>query len=164
MPEKIPLPQGKFALVDDEDFETLAQFRWGISNGYATRRLKRKTLPCGKRVQCDQKMHRLIMGEPKGRQIDHINENKLDNRKENLRIATAGQNRCNITKKKNNTSGFKGVVWDKDRQKWISQIRSKSKNHSLGRFKTKEEAALAYDVAATKLHGEFAKLNFGGKK
>lgn len=156
MCKRIPLPQGKFAIVDDENYRFLSQWTWSVSNGYAARRLRRAYEAGKKPRQRDQKMHRLIMGEPTGYQIDHINQNKLDNRKENLRLATSHQNRCNKPGRKPN--GLKGITPRKD--KWVAQIRSKDKHYYLGSFTSKKEAALAYDNAAIKLHGEFADLNF----
>src|SRR3972149_6021810 len=106
--KKIKLTKDEFALVDDEDFEYLNQFAWQCSPlGYATRRIG---------------MHREIIKTPKGMYTDHINGNPLDNRKENLRIVTFSQNMLNRKRYKNNKSGHKGVVWNKDRQKWRVRI------------------------------------------
>lgn len=90
--------------------------------------------------------------------IDHIDGNPHNNKAENLRLATSGQNQCNQKRRSDNTSGFKGVTWDKSRGKWVSQIHVKGKHIFLGRHKTKEEAYAAYCEAARKLHKEFARL------
>ncbi|MBK6599171.1 MAG: HNH endonuclease [Proteobacteria bacterium] len=90
-------------------------------------------------------------------QIDHVNGDRSDNRIENLRVCTISENRWNSKKRVRNTSGFKGVSWDVNRKMWIAQIMANRKNYMLGRFKTPEEAHLAYIVAANRLHGEFAR-------
>lgn len=157
--KKIPLTQNRFVLVDDEDFDSLAQFHWNLSNGYATRRLRRLN---GR--QRDAKMHRDIIKPPAGMQVDHINGNKLDNRRSNLRLASARQNRQNRPAPKHNTSGFKGVSYRKDRGTWMAQIKdSNGKHRHLGTFSSPTMAAKTYDVAAIKYFGEFAWLNFERK-
>ena len=105
--------------------------------------------------------HRLVWtyhnGEiPTGFEIDHINQTKADNRIENLRLATPSQNRSNVTKYKNNTSGFKGVSWNKRDKKWQAFIMHNKKSIRLGRFATPELAHAAYKQAATKHQGDFA--------
>ena len=108
-------------------------------------------------------MHRLIMNAPVGMDVDHINGNRLDNRKINLRICTRAQNRKNC-RSRGGSSRFKGVTWDKSKKRWTAQIQSDKKHYLIGRFKKENEAARAYDVAALVLHGEFACLNFGSAK
>lgn len=103
---------------------------------------------------CGKYIHRMIMSEPPGMVIDHIDGNKLDNRKENLRICTQQQNGWNRGKPSNNTSGFKGVCWHKQTQKWQAIINHKH----IGYFKTAEKAYEAYVKAAQELHGDFAKF------
>lgn len=105
-------------------------------------------------------MHRFIMDAPKGQQVDHINGNKLDNRKSNLRICSHSENLRNQRKPKDNKSGFKGVSWHKGAKRWCAEIRSNGKRHHLGYFDTAEDAAKAYDIAATLIHGDYARLNF----
>lgn len=95
--------------------------------------------------------------------IDHINGDGLDNRKQNLRICTKSENACNRGIDRDNTSGYKGVCYISNKTKrvkrWIAQIAINKKHICIGYFHTKEEAAIAYNEAATKYHGEFAKLN-----
>ena len=159
--KKIPLSQGKFALVDDCDYDYLMQWKWHYhkhhsNGGYAIRTDRTN----GK--QRAVHMHRVIL-ERKGfknfAQTDHRNQNKLDNRRGNLRPATASQNKCNNSKNKNNTSGYKSVSWDKRREKWRAQIMINRKNKFLGYYDDPREAARAYNEAALKYHGEFAVLN-----
>lgn len=102
--------------------------------------------------------HRLIMGCPPSR-VDHIDHDPLNNRRSNLRLASAAQNAFNAYRHRDNQSGFKGVYFDKQTQMWRSQIMANGKRYSLGRFATAKEAAAAYDIAASNLHGEFARLN-----
>lgn len=159
MPKQIQLTKGKFALVDDEDYEWLNQWKWFShdgAGGYAARNSKyvrgekRKTIL----------MHRQIMGEPKELQVDHINRDRRDNRRENLRLVTAQQNKLNSCIQKSNTSGYRGVAFWKRKAKWRTMISHDNDRLFMGYYKTAEEAALAYDFAAIFLHGEFAELNF----
>lgn len=105
-------------------------------------------------------MHRVINNTPKGFETDHINHNTLDNQCSNLRTATRTQNAINQNKSKNNTTGYKGVLWRKAIQKWEAQIGVNRKMKYIGIFDTAEDAAKAYDEEARKLHGLFAKTNF----
>jgi hypothetical protein len=153
--KKISIIPGLSALVDDEDFEYLNQWKWYASQSrntvYATRK------------QCDFpttiSMHRVILNAPDGVQVDHINGYGLDNRKENLRLCTNAENACNGRLRKNNTSGFRGVTWRNRDKKWRAQITVDGKCISLGLFKDAREAAIAYDQAALKYHGTFSTLN-----
>lgn len=151
--KKIFLSQGKFALVDNRDFNWLNQWRWHyLSVGYAARRV----YPGRKYIY----MHRLIMGESDhDREIDHINRNGLDNRRSNLRVVNRSFNMANTGLRSTNTSGAKGVYWDKSRDKWTAEITVNYKKKYLGRFNDKNDAALAYDVAAKRYFGQSAFLN-----
>lgn len=156
---KIPLygkhGQGKFALVDDEDYEEIDKHTWVVgSHGYAQRGVYQE----GKTTII--LLHRKIIGAQKGQIVDHINRDKLDNRRSNLRIANQAQNMRNCDVRKTNTSGYKGVHWHKQNQKWKVEITKDYKNIHIGTFDDLEEAARAYDAMAVKLFGEFARLNF----
>lgn len=141
--KKIKLTKGKYAIVDDEDFEFLSQFNWQCdSSGYAVRDIggrknKKRTL-----------MHSLLNKTPKGFHTDHINRNKLDNRKVNLRTTTPSQNILNSKISKNNTSGYKGVQWYKNR--WVARIKFNYKTMYLGRFKLLSEALNTRKLAEQK--------------
>lgn len=104
-------------------------------------------------------MHGQIKGvSPDKRQPDHENGVTLDNRRNNLRFATSSQNAMNRRKTSANSSGYKGVHWHKGHQKWCAQIKVNGKSIHLGYFDTPEEAHAAYCEAATRLHGDFARL------
>ena len=105
-------------------------------------------------------MHKLILNVPKGMQGDHINGNSLDNQRSNLRICTKDENNRNAKIRKDNKSGYKGVVWDKDNKEWKTRIWFNRKAIYLGRFNNIKEAVVTYNNAALKYHGKFAKLNF----
>ena len=106
------------------------------------------------------KLHRYLLGitDPSIR-VDHINRNGLDNRRCNLRLATPSQNQHNKVAYRNNKSGYKGVSWHKGGRKWIAQIKCGEIHKYLGLYRSKEDAANAYNQAALWLHGEFAVLN-----
>ena len=151
--KKIKLTQGKFALVDDDDFEWLSQWNWHYGNGYAVRQ--------SPRVRGKQRriyMHREILQPPKGMQTDHINRTRSDNRRSNLRVCTSSQNQWNQHKIRG-SSRFKGVSWHKIGKKWQAQIIKNQKHIHLGRFDSEEDAARAYNKAALNYFGEFARLN-----
>ncbi len=143
----IELTKGKRAIVDDEDFEYLNQWKWLFDSNYARRSIG----PAGNQ-ECLY-MHKLLINCPKNRKGDHINGNKLDNRKSNLRIATVSENGMNRKVSKNNKSGLKGVSFFEGR--WRAYIQRKF----LGYYSTKKEAAIAYNKAAQEFFGEFARLN-----
>ena len=153
--KQIVLTQGKVALVDDNDFEYLNQFRWYFSPyGYAARSKKKVG---GKYPEGHTSlMHREIMEIKSKSDVDHINGDKLDNRKSNLRLATRSQNMINKDVTKRSVSGLKGVYWFARDKKWISTIVVNYKTIFLGYFKSKEKAARSYKEAAIKYFGEYA--------
>lgn len=151
--KRIPLTQGKFAIVDDGDYEWLSQFKWCIHRGrytfYAKRSANRKIL----------KMHRVIMRTPQGREVDHINHNGLDNRRANLRECSHAENLHNQLHRKTGTSKYRGVYWSKKAGKWRACIGCNNKRMSMGQYDSETEAAMAYNEKAKALFGEFAYLN-----
>ena len=158
---KIPLTQGKYAIVDPEDYKKLAKYKWYAKKCerrfYAERWGEKKQ---GSKTKGDLKMHREIMGDAEGKVIDHINHNGLDNRKANLRFATTQQNTWNKRKQKGDySSKYKGVHWVKSEKKWRAVITCNKKVIYIGRFDDEEAAARAYDEKAKELFGEYASLN-----
>lgn len=153
--KEIPLTQGKVAIVDASDYDFLMQWAWMARLErhccYAVRRFSVD----GK--QCWARMHRVIMEAKTGTMIDHINGNGLDNRRDNLRLATTSQNTQNKKIGANNTSGYKGV--DHRSRKWRARIWLHGQEYHLGYFDSDIAAAHAYNKAAERLHGEFARLN-----
>ncbi len=105
-------------------------------------------------------MHRLILNAPDGIQVDHVNRNRLDNRRSNLRIATDLQNHFNTVKRSHNTTGYKGVSRYHKLDRWYARIALHGKVYYLGIHNSPEEAARAYDAKARELFGEFAWTNF----
>jgi len=135
--KNIALTQGKIAIVDDEDYDWLSEHKWYF-NRYPRRRCGKETLA----------MHRAIMKPPDGYEVDHINRNTLDNRKDNLRIVTRKENADNRGMFKNNTSGATGVCFQKG--KYQASYRHNGKLIYIGRYATIEEAKQAYET--TKSH------------
>jgi len=151
--------KGGHCLIDKEFYPILKEYSWHLDNyGYAvSAEWCKKHKKTGNRY----KMHRIIVGVNSSKiKIDHINGNRSDNRLCNLRIATHSQNLWNMGRHKTrNKSGYKGVCLDKRRGTWKAEISKNRKRVYLGDFKTKKEAALAWNKAAQKLHGKFAFLN-----
>jgi hypothetical protein len=156
--KQIPLTQNMVAIVDDEDFARLCKLKWCFSTGgYACRNANR-THKYEKRKLLF--MHRFVLSLKEGEFCDHINGDRLDNRKNNLRKATLSQNGMNKRRQSNNTSGFKGVYWHKGAKKWCCRIKIHGKTLYLGMYINIEDAAQVYDKNAIEIFGEFAKLNF----
>lgn len=150
---------GKYCLIDDEDAHLITKVNRCFSvstSGYA-QVIDYLGFIDGKYKYKKYYLHRLIMNAPKHLQVDHINGDKLDNRKENLRLCTNASNSRNVGAKKGK---HKGVYYDKKRDKWCSQIRKNGVTITIGScFGSSEEAALAYNKLAKRLHGKYAYLN-----
>lgn len=159
--KQIPLGKsGKFALVDDEDYErVMSMGKWQLgSGGYAQKSIYLGS-ENGKQVKKTLFMHRFIMDATSDYHVDHKKGNTIDNRKFNLRICGQHQNRMNRVVNKNNRTGYKGVYKMQSSEKFKAQICVSKTNIHLGTFFTIIEAAKAYNSAALKYHGEFANLN-----
>ena len=148
--KEIQLSKGKVAIIDDQDYEKVSARKWHFSSstGYAEGHRGVKTI----------NMHAEIMNTPFGMVTDHINGDKLDNRRVNLRVCTNMENRQNSKIGKNNSSLYRGVV--SSGKKWKAQITKNKTYYYLGTYNTKYEAAIAYDTACIRLYGENFALNF----
>ena len=147
----IPLSQGKEAIVDDEDYQFLIESNWTAtkrSHGFYAYR--------GKDSGGWIYMHQIILGKKDDLEVDHINGDGLDNRRENLRFVTRQQNCWNA---KGKSGGFKGATFSKEKGLWAARIYVSGHNRHIGYFKEEEDAAIAYNVAAQLFRGEFARLN-----
>lgn len=158
--KRIKLTQGKFALVSNIDYAYLNQWKW-----YA---LKRRYIWYAQRnIQLKHKrttelMHRVILGRKDCQhfiEVDHKDGNGLNNQRYNLRSSNSRQNKYNRTNYKNSKSGYKGVFWHKHANKWVVQIHINGKTTHIGLFDDVIDAAKAYNIAAKKYHGKFARLN-----
>lgn len=144
---KIKLTKGKFALVDDEDFEYLNQWKWCFSEGYAVRSEYHHVHGLNHRVQKLIRMHRVINSTPKNLQTDHINGDGLDNRRSNLRNVTKLINSRNRHHQKNNKSGCIGVFYT-NYGKYVAYVTRNRKRQHLGSFDTLQQASIARKLAA----------------
>ena len=157
---RIPLTQGRFAVVDPADYESLSRHKWRLCKTkgknvlYAERTVRRSDGTYSRML-----MHREVLRPPRGYVIDHVNGCGLDNRRANLRLATAAQNAWNAGGR-GGRSGYKGVWLAKDKGLWRASIVCCGRRRHLGYFRDKRDAAKAYDRAAREYHGQFAVLNF----
>jgi hypothetical protein len=175
---RIPLTKGMYAIVDVRDYEFLRKREWhvqpGINTYYAITTIfikgKRKRVSMHRYLlksdfaKCDTQ--KTIQSNLRGKLVvDHINGNGLDNRRANLRFCTYAQNNCNKRIKAKGASKYRGVLKSRNSNKpWQAKIHINNKRIIIGLFKTQLEAALAYDSAARKYHGQFATLNFPAEK
>lgn len=159
-PKVIRLTQGMVAIVDNEDFELLNKFKWYATKGWSTFYATRDIWTGGKKISTP--MHRVILGLQKGdgKAVDHRNRNGLDNRRENLRIASQAINAYNSKLQRNNTSGYRGVVWLKHNKRWMARIKILGRWKALGCYATAIEAAIAFDMAVLQYRDDGATLNF----
>ena len=133
-------------IIDKKDYKLVNKYKWFNSRGYVTT------------IKPTIRLHHLIMGKPKnGMVVDHINGNKLDNRRSNLRFCLQGENVINSKIRKDNKSGYKGVSCYKSTKKWVVKIISKVKQYNLGYFVNKLDAVKKYNIISKKLHGKYAR-------
>lgn len=147
----IPLTQGKFAQVDDADYDILIKRKWYFTKaGYAVTKIKRRAVS----------LHRIILGDVSGKVIDHIDGDGLNNKRNNLRRCLHIDNMKNQGLRKNKKSGnYKGVSWHIASSKWMARIQVNKKAIHLGLFACEISAARAYNAAAVEHFGEFARIN-----
>jgi hypothetical protein len=150
----VPLTKGYEAIIDAADVCLVGRHLWYAKTKpgktvYAVRssRTGRRTI----------QLHRIIMGEPEGLEVDHRDGNGLNNRRVNLRIATRAQNGKNQRTPRNNVSGFKGVYWDSRKSRWRAQITADGRTYRLGLHRNLEAAVAAYAEASKTFHGEFGR-------
>ena len=146
----IALTDGGYAYVDAADYEWLHRWTWHLNDGYPSRTEKGKEIA----------MHREIMQPPKGKVVDHIDGNRANNCRRNLRVCTSSQNKRNRRKRTGSYSVYKGVFYEKRNHKWYAKCHCGDKPIWRGYFDTEAEAARAYDRLAVEWFGEFARLNF----
>jgi len=158
--KEIILTQGKVALVDDEDYEYLVQWKWyaaKMGNSFYAQRSDYNSL---RKQSVITYMHRVILKVADFKiEVDHKDHNGLNNQKENIRAVTKKQNSFNKKSYKNSTSKYVGVSWNRQSNKWQAQVRENGKIKYLGRFINEDDAARAYNKAAVESYGEFANLN-----
>lgn len=156
--KRIPLTQGKFALVDDNDYERVNKHKWRARKDCRTWYALTNVRENGKIKTIY--LHRFIFENPDSKiEIDHIDHNGLNCQKNNLRKCSRAQNAQNTQTRLNSASGYKGVRWHTIGKKWQARIRVNGKLKSLGLFSDPVEAAKAYNKAAIKQFGNFAYLN-----
>lgn len=146
--KRIPLEgkrgAGKYALVDNEDYAELSKYKWYLNdNGYAAKSQKQPT----------RYMHKLVFGHQTLPHIDHINRNKLDNRKSNLRECTISENMANQSIRSDNKSGYKGISWDSKKNKWFACTRKNKKTIYIGRYKNINDAIREHEKVFLEIHG-----------
>jgi hypothetical protein len=156
----IPVGRGKYAIVDADDYERLAKYKWRLHYDGNTYYAFRYSGSTGGKKNPRLWMHHQIIDIPEGLVCDHVNRKPLDNRKANVRPATVSQNSCNTRRKVKTTSRYRGVSQEARSNKWRARIRANGRQIHLGAFDDEVDAANVYDTAAKEYHGEFAALNF----
>lgn len=147
------MTQGFEAIIDSSMIPLVDQFNWWPKKDKRATYARTKKIHNGKTIY----LHRLIMDAPDHLEVDHINSNPLDNRKENLRLATHKENMRNSRINENSTTGLKGVMKIKNYNKWVAHISINNKKVYLGIFDSANDAAVAYTEASNKFHGEFGR-------
>jgi len=155
--KQLQLSKARFAMVDDDDFEWANQWKWYFDGQYAAR--EQHVGGGGERDSIKLYLHRELMQTPTGLVTDHIDRDKLNNVRSNLRICTFSENINNGSRRVDNHSGYRGVTWHKQREYWYARIKYQGKCTFLGSFKDKNEAAKAYDKASREIYGVVAYQN-----
>lgn len=163
----IHLNGGRVSLVDTADWPLLSQYQWSLHTDGGAYRGEYTTLEGegpvkSRRRHRNVRMHRQIMDAPDGIEVDHKDLDRLNNRRGNLRLATSQQQKCNQGLRQDNTSGVKGVAWDRSRKRWVAYIRKNRRRVTLGRFLDKADAVRVRQSAASDAFGEFARETLHG--
>lgn len=162
--KEVPLTRGYVAIVDDEDYEAVANYKWYAlvstrkDSSVLVYAARSATINGHRRTLL---MHKMLFETSPGQEIDHIDCNGTNNTRANLRICTKAQNQYNQQQRKG-SSKYKGVYWNKPRKKWQAYIHIDGIAHFLGRFESEDDAANAYNVAASQNFGNFARINTCG--
>lgn len=154
---EIALTKGKFAIIDDDDFDLVSKYKWQV-NEFRNGQFRATARESRKKGHACIYMHRLIMNvKDRNIHVDHIDGNMLNNTRNNLRICTNQQNRFNSKTYKTNTTGYKGVYQNKTNNRFYAYINAGGKRLNLGGYSNAEDAYKAYCAAAKCIHGEFAR-------
>ena len=146
--------------IDDDDFDLVKGFTWSVIKSPCTNYAISRDKGGRKVKKTHYYMHRVIMNAPKGTEVDHVDGNGLNNHRNNLRICSRAQNQHNRQKTRRQTSSeYKGVSWNKKDARWRAAIVLNSKQIHIGSFSTEHDAAIAYNNTAIRLFGGFAKIN-----
>jgi AP2 domain/HNH endonuclease len=140
--------------IDDADFELVSPYRWDAQRSLSTRTTYARSRLGGSRSAVP--LHRLLLSPPEGSVVDHIDGNGLNNVRSNLRVCSRSENSFNAQRRKDNTSGFKGVYWHRRIGKWQAEVVAHRKRNHLGYYDTPEQAAEVARAFREKVHGEFA--------
>lgn len=156
----VNLTKGQKTMVDDADYDHLTQWNWHFgANGYAVRE-QHLGMKDGKRIRRTVLMHRELVDAPKGLDVDHVNENKLDNRRSNIRLATRSQNKANMRAVKRKDNLPMGVTFNpspRSKQPYMARVCMNGKSYFVGNFYQLKDAVSAYAAKKKELYGDFAK-------
>lgn len=152
--KEIALTQGYIAIVDDQDFEIVSQYKWRVKKATNLNYAQAHS-QCGDGKSKSIFMHRFVLNPAPGQEVDHIDHNGLNCTRANMRLCSKSQNMANQRKQRGKDSIYKGVSWDSVRNKWLAQIKINGKAINLGRYVNELDDYTAYSEAAKKLFGEF---------
>ena len=158
---EVPLTKGYVAIVDEEDYERVCQYKWTALVSRHTVYAYRADRSTGERRTLY--LHRFLLNPPEDMEVDHIDRDGLNNTRSNLRLATRRENMINRGMSPRNVSGYRGVSWAARDRRWLAQICVEGKTIHLGSFRDPAEAAKVYDEAAKEYHGLWAQLNFSSE-